>query len=360
MALQTSGPISLLDIQNEFGGSNPISLSEYYSSDPRLPSSGTISLSNFYGKLALTEAQKKGTVSTPMTFVTSSNSNLGSVLSGAGIYFFAVIGGGGGGGVNDEDNRSGGNGVGGGGGACAAGCFYWDGSATLAFTAAGRGSRATSHGSGTAGGTSYLYTNGAVSLQASGGGAGVQTNNASYTVYGGGTALVYDRTGLKLVDGWGLTGGNSTVSYSAGCSGGGGVPWYNGNTGNTHANNTYRNSPGGGPFGYYYNIATSTNGSGTAITQTDTHYVAGYYHNSSNFGGGQPHRVTASGQATYAPNKDGKWLQGGGSYRNSDLGYTYGGGNGGYGGGGGGVFRDRGAVYAGYGGYGCMFWIKYA
>ena len=30
MALPSSGPLSLSDIQTEFGGSNPISLSEYY------------------------------------------------------------------------------------------------------------------------------------------------------------------------------------------------------------------------------------------------------------------------------------------------------------------------------------------
>lgn len=56
MALQSSGAISLNDIQTEFGGSNPISLSEYYrngglvtSNNTNVPTSGTISLSNFYG-----------------------------------------------------------------------------------------------------------------------------------------------------------------------------------------------------------------------------------------------------------------------------------------------------------------------
>ncbi len=60
MALPTSGPLSLSDIQGEFGGSNPISLSEYYAGGGLVPSgtsgtngpvptSGTISISNFYG-----------------------------------------------------------------------------------------------------------------------------------------------------------------------------------------------------------------------------------------------------------------------------------------------------------------------
>jgi hypothetical protein len=51
MPLQSSGTISLLDIQNELGGSNPISLSEYYGSATGVPASGTLSLSTFYGKI---------------------------------------------------------------------------------------------------------------------------------------------------------------------------------------------------------------------------------------------------------------------------------------------------------------------
>ena len=56
MALQSSGLIRLSQIQTEFGGSNPISLSEYYrggayttTNNTGVPTSGSISLSNFYG-----------------------------------------------------------------------------------------------------------------------------------------------------------------------------------------------------------------------------------------------------------------------------------------------------------------------
>ena len=58
MALQSSGTISLANVQSEFGGSNPISMSEYYrggsevpnvSINNSIPTSGAISLSNFYG-----------------------------------------------------------------------------------------------------------------------------------------------------------------------------------------------------------------------------------------------------------------------------------------------------------------------
>lgn len=58
MTLQSSGAISLSDIQTEFGGSSPTSLSEYYrggsnvinaSVNNSIPTSGAISLTDFYG-----------------------------------------------------------------------------------------------------------------------------------------------------------------------------------------------------------------------------------------------------------------------------------------------------------------------
>ena len=42
----------MLDIQNEFGGSNPISLSEYYGAASGVPTSGMISINDFRGKSA--------------------------------------------------------------------------------------------------------------------------------------------------------------------------------------------------------------------------------------------------------------------------------------------------------------------
>ena len=58
MPLQTTGAISLLNIQTEFGGANPISLNEYYlngiyttgTGATGIPTSGQISLNQFYGK----------------------------------------------------------------------------------------------------------------------------------------------------------------------------------------------------------------------------------------------------------------------------------------------------------------------
>lgn len=55
MPLQSTGPISLSDIQTEFGGVNPIGLNEYYQNGgivgavSGIPASGQISFSDFYG-----------------------------------------------------------------------------------------------------------------------------------------------------------------------------------------------------------------------------------------------------------------------------------------------------------------------
>lgn len=65
MVLPTSGPLSLADIQTEFGGANPIGLNEYYAggayvpagtsgTNGAVPSSGAISIWNFYGTSAVT------------------------------------------------------------------------------------------------------------------------------------------------------------------------------------------------------------------------------------------------------------------------------------------------------------------
>ena len=61
MALQSSGTITIQDIVDEFGGTAPHSLSEYYrggayvgSNNAGVPTSGTISLSDFYGATAAT------------------------------------------------------------------------------------------------------------------------------------------------------------------------------------------------------------------------------------------------------------------------------------------------------------------
>lgn len=54
MAISSNAPVSLTDIQDEFGGTSPISLSEYYSAAVGVPASGTINMGAFRGASAST------------------------------------------------------------------------------------------------------------------------------------------------------------------------------------------------------------------------------------------------------------------------------------------------------------------
>jgi hypothetical protein len=101
MPIQTSGPISLNDLQTEFGGVNPISLNEYYAGGSLVPSgttgingaiptSGAISLSQFYGSqksaiasLSNHSASAFHTVSSPSTANPSSVARLTVNTNGA-------------------------------------------------------------------------------------------------------------------------------------------------------------------------------------------------------------------------------------------------------------------------------------
>ena len=49
MALQGSGAITLAQVQSEFGGSNPISMSEYYRGGSYVPTTVTGSYSSYQG-----------------------------------------------------------------------------------------------------------------------------------------------------------------------------------------------------------------------------------------------------------------------------------------------------------------------
>ena len=96
MPLQTSGAISLANIQAEFGGSNPISLSEYYGAASGIPSSGAISLGNFYGKSAYTAISNVSASPNPSynqasssSFVTVTASSTATASNGTGSYTYS-------------------------------------------------------------------------------------------------------------------------------------------------------------------------------------------------------------------------------------------------------------------------------
>ena len=84
MAVISTGPISLVSIQNEFGGTNPISLSEYYksvgyttSNNSVNPSSGAISIGSFHGAV-------KGFLFNPVISTPVLNYNLSTAAISAG------------------------------------------------------------------------------------------------------------------------------------------------------------------------------------------------------------------------------------------------------------------------------------
>jgi hypothetical protein len=105
MAIPLTGTISLTDIQTEFGGTNPASLSEYYkggayvlSTDyaPNVPTSGKISLSDFYGA-------RKTTVTT-LTFTSVGDNFFALPATVVGNLSVTITGGGGGGGGSDSQS----------------------------------------------------------------------------------------------------------------------------------------------------------------------------------------------------------------------------------------------------------------
>ena len=108
MSLPESGAISLSDIQTEFGGTNPISLNEYYKGGafvlntdfaPNVPTSGTIRLSDFYG------ARK--TTLTTLTFTTAGDNVFVVPATVVGnLQIVTMTGGGGGGGGSDSQPGS--------------------------------------------------------------------------------------------------------------------------------------------------------------------------------------------------------------------------------------------------------------
>jgi hypothetical protein len=106
MAIPLTGTISLTDIQTEFGGTNPASLSEYYkggayvlSTDyaPNVPASGKISLSDFYG------ARKTTLTTQTFTNVGDNFFVLPATVVGN-LQIVTMTGGGGGGGGSDSQS----------------------------------------------------------------------------------------------------------------------------------------------------------------------------------------------------------------------------------------------------------------
>jgi hypothetical protein len=202
MTLPTSGPISLTDIQTEFGGSNPVDLSDYYKGGayvtdldyaPNVPRSGKISVSDFYGAAKTVyfcfTYVNNGSLILPATFRTplivtalgggggaggndagtpgypgyAGSIVTGNVAASPGDTVLVYVGGGGGGG------RDGAIATPGAGGSSSNGYYGGTGGASGGSGSSGSG--------GGGGGATSLVVNGSVKLVAAGGGGGGGAGN---------------------------------------------------------------------------------------------------------------------------------------------------------------------------------------
>lgn len=246
MALPSSGPISIGDIQAEFGGSNPASLSEYYGVAAGVPTSGTISISDFYGASSavnlqlLVDGAKGGDAQSGTGGYAARSAWVGTVPSGTVLTCAA--------GSAGRANLNGVYGGGGGGGSGA-----WVGSTANILCAAGGGGGA---GGGSAGIASYPgrgYANAAggssnldpalTQLPYSGRSAGGGNNGA------GGRGGQYGKSTVGASGaGWGSGNGGAGygTSYVAGGTNGSG--YMTGGVG-TFVSGDWGGSGGGGGYG---------------------------------------------------------------------------------------------------------------
>lgn len=280
MALQSSGAISLADIQTEFGGSNPIAISEYYGAAAGVPASGAISISSFYGK----SNTQSFTISTDQTnldlrawAVTAGwdqSANL-EITIGSGVYIYStavgtpamtiagsfpsgvtlinngfIVGDGGNGGIGGVGNSAGS--AGGVGGLAL--------SVSSAVTIANSGTVAGGGGGGGGGGgsnwTGEIGDQLATSFLGGGGGGGGRSGKINSSGGAGGAPTDYvgaaGSAGTVSAAGGGGGGGSFNGSF-AGAGGTGGNWGTNGNTGGTGS--TGRPGGAGGSSG----AATSGN-----------------------------------------------------------------------------------------------------
>ena len=326
MPIPASGPLSMTDIQTEFGGANPIGLNEYYAGGANVPagtsgtfgavpSSGAISIQNFYGTAKAVPFET--VFSAPGTYSWIAPADAASVS-------VVAVGGGGGGGPGFLS------------------CYAYGG---LGASGGGLGYR---NNITVVPGTSYTVVVGA------GGAPRTNPNNrnpgfesyfiSTATVRGGGAAggssCVNSPGGTFTGDGGGDGGRGFGFSCSVGSGGGGGAGGYSGSGGNganTGASTASTGGGGGGGGRGFNAVAGGGGGGGTGLYGLGANGTAG-----------------ANGPANTDACRNGRG-GGGGSGGSSSAtivsGFT--GGNGGIYGGGGGGGNATGAT-AGAGGNGAV------
>jgi hypothetical protein len=284
MVLPTSGTIGLKAIQTEFGGTNPISLKEYYrggsfvpnltASNANIPTSGTIGLEQFYGarKYSATPLVPSSWTgaATGMTFVEYSSNTTWSKPSGVANDQWVIVYAIGGGGATSEydagasgsDKYSTGGGGGGGGYiASVRGSVLNGASFVVGAGAIGTGTRQTDAPSGSAStitltdSTVYTAGGGQGGTSSSGGGDGGTGGTGGYTwdTSGGNSNPFASNTAADFNGGKGgratNTAGVSSIWGAGGGAGGSSNPGTAGtstNAGNGGAFRVNGSVPGGG------------------------------------------------------------------------------------------------------------------
>jgi hypothetical protein len=246
MTLQTSGAITLAQIQTEFGGSNPIGLNEYYSggsnvpsgtynsSDVVIPTSGTISFSNFYGATKF--------VATNRNYTSAASGATETIPAGAQLVVIEAIGASGGGGSVSFGGKGGsisyGGGGGGSGGLARTSIAVKANGRTFTYTVGGAGAGGSTSAGGDGGASTVTSASIALtSMSAGGGGGGARaTINAAGGAGGsasGGTVVntAGNAGAAGSSAGGGAGGGGLGGSYNTGSAGGAGTFNSTGNAG---------------------------------------------------------------------------------------------------------------------------------
>jgi len=273
MPLQTSGQISLNDLQGEFGGTHPASMSEYRGKDCT-DLTGPISFSDFYGKDDFVAADSDSFFmvirsNTNPTTNTVTQSHTFTVPCGVFIVHIVCVGGGASGG---EAFYSGGGG--GGGSLTYVNNVDVTPGMQLEVKVGNGGATGGTRSNGNNGYSSYVKKNGTTIALANGGSAGKggtgNTTNfmggAGGTAWNGSSAMSFAGTNATYASYAGGTGGRAEDDNAGG---GGGAAGYAGRGGHGKSDdsvwNSIYNSPnpptgsGGGSGSWTYNVNYLTN-----------------------------------------------------------------------------------------------------
>lgn len=256
MTIKRSGIIGLADVQNEFGGSAPIGVSEYYrngayttANNSAVPTSGPVSINQFYGAAKYVPGYA-GPYTISSSIVLPQN-------SGNTVYYYCIGGGGGGGGGSSRISYRYGAGGGGGSGGNSYGSFAAAPGDTISFIVGGAGAAGaardgpySSGSSGGIGGQSLIRRNGTTMVTANGGIGGTVAQygyNSSTVTPGGAVGTITASTIIQAGDSgqfgqngiWWAIGGqggrgfwlqttNNVGTFTRGALGSGGIGYYNG------------------------------------------------------------------------------------------------------------------------------------